>query len=435
MKSVLHVVHCIDTEGPLDEDILGTFERLKSIFGIELEPSKSNLKNLQEKKINLNGKEDSVAKCFAPTLLKYNKNWDEISTMLDFALSQSFRNQMLDDFGGGWVYSWHCMDHIGFKENPRHKDIGYGNIFNYYKQKLNETRSFKDEINWHFHPLSIKRLPLHAATSYVNNYDILNYILCRRILDDGWFPVVNRPGFHSERPDSHQFLENWIPFDYANQYYENENNQPDLSGNRFGDWTRAPQSWRGYNPSHFDYQIEGNCNRKIYRCLNVGTRFRPLLLHHIESAFAEALEHGSAILSFADHDYRDILPDINYVRDLLVKAKMKFPLVNIKFSGAEEAAIQHENFGNAPHPILEIYIENNIFRVRVVSGEIFGPQPYLAFKSKSGEYFHDNLDVVIPSKEWSYVLDDQTILIDEIKEIGVGTAGKFGNKFVSKITL
>ena len=35
-KPILHIVHCIDTEGPLDEDIYATFERLNYIFGIKL---------------------------------------------------------------------------------------------------------------------------------------------------------------------------------------------------------------------------------------------------------------------------------------------------------------------------------------------------------------------------------------------------------------
>ena len=35
------------------------------------------------------------------------------------------------------------------------------------------------------------------------------------------------------------------------------------------------KKWRGYHPSHDDYQAEGACCRMIFRCLNVGTRQRP----------------------------------------------------------------------------------------------------------------------------------------------------------------
>ena len=33
---VMYVVHCIDTEGPMTENIYDTFERLKLIYGIAI---------------------------------------------------------------------------------------------------------------------------------------------------------------------------------------------------------------------------------------------------------------------------------------------------------------------------------------------------------------------------------------------------------------
>ena len=56
----VYIVHCIDSEGPLHESIEATFERIKHIFHLDLEPSKKLLKELQEGKVNLNGIEESV---------------------------------------------------------------------------------------------------------------------------------------------------------------------------------------------------------------------------------------------------------------------------------------------------------------------------------------------------------------------------------------
>jgi hypothetical protein len=432
-KPLIHIVHCIDTEGPLDEDLNATFQRLKSIFDIDLTPTKENLIAIQNKEIDLGGIEDSVAKCFDPKLLKYNKNWNEVSLMLDNAMSNQFRREMVDDFNRGWVYSWHCMDHMGFSDNPRHKDIGYGNVFRFYKSKIEETKSFFDEINWHFHPLSITRNPLHAATSYLNSYDILLNIISRRIIEDEWFPVVNRPGFHSERPDSHIFLEQWIPFDYANQYYETHESQPDLSNGRFGNWTNAPMTWRGYNPDFFDYQSPGSCRRMILRCLNIGTRLRQLNYSHLKEAYLEAKEFGDSIVAFADHDYRDIIPDVNYLRVLLKKLKLEFPDVKIKFSGAEEAAISILKKQDNLKLDFNINIIDNRLIVEIKQGEIFGPQPFLALKTKDGKFYHDNFDFIIPNKVWAYVFDSQTIDINSLASIGVGSAGRYGGFKVKKI--
>ena len=164
--SILHVVHCIDTEGPLDENIASTFKRISDLFDIHLSPSQETLLALQQKEIDLGGLEEQIASVVSPQLMAYNRNWDDVHEMLDHALSSEFRNQMLDDNGQGWVYSWHCVDHIGYDDNPRNKDLGYGKIFHSYRRALAKTNSFQDEINWHFHPLSLTRKPLAAATSF-----------------------------------------------------------------------------------------------------------------------------------------------------------------------------------------------------------------------------------------------------------------------------
>jgi hypothetical protein len=375
----------VDTEGPLNETIDATFERLESLFGIKLLATKENLLKLQNMEIYLGGNELAISKYISPDLLNYNRDWPAIDQMLNELLSDGFRNKYKDDAGDGWVYSWHCMDHIGFDDNPRRKDFGYGNVFRFYRKKLKDFGIVRDEINWHFHPLSITRNPTHAATSYLNSYDVLIKIMCRRILEDNWFPVVNRPGFHSERPDSHAFLEQWIPFDYANQAIDDRQDQPDASLGRFGDWSRASRSWRGYHPNHDDYQEEGSCRRMIFRCLNVGTRLRTLTEDHVREAFAEASDCGSAILSFANHDWRVMQPDIVQVQAFLQSVRGAFPDVAIKYVGAEEAAVSLLGIEDRPSPELHISLVENRLFVEVIKGEIFGPQPFFGDQNDPGQ--------------------------------------------------
>lgn len=426
--NILHVVHCIDTEGPLTESLEATFERIKAAFGVELPVSLDNLRKLQQEQISLGGVEKALARMISPKLLSYNQSWEEMRAMLLELLSEGYRRQQIDDFGNGWVYSWHCMDHMHYRENPRNKELGYGNIFRFYRNILSETKS-DDELNWHFHPVSITNNPLHAATSYLNSYPILIEILCRRILEDNWFPTVNRPGFHAERPDSHAFLEQWIPFDYANQVHEDDIDQPDLSGGRFGDWRRAPTTWRGYRPAHEDYQQEGSCKRTIFRCLNVGTRLRSLKATHVEHAFQEAQNSGCAILAFADHDYRDIRPDVELVRTFLKSIRHKFPDVKIKYSGAEAAARAIQGSENNPKPFLSMEFISNVLEVKLLSGELFGPQPFLAILERSGRVYHDNFDIQAPRKFWTYTFDDQTLPLSAIAKVGVGSSGLHGHYF------
>ena len=437
--AILHVVHCIDTEGPLDETLEATFQRLHDLFGIKLEPSEQKLKALQAQQLPLGGLEADVAAVVAPPLLAYNRNWNQVRNMLEEALSPGFRYQMVDDVGKGWVYSWHCVDHLGYTDNPRNKDLGYGKIFHFYRDILEETGSSSDEINWHFHPLSLTRQPLAAATCYANTMQLLVEILARRVLDDRWFPTTSRPGFHAERPDSHAFLEQWIPFDYANQACENANtSQSDTQLGRFGDWSRAPQDWLGYQPNHDDYQQPGQCRRWIFRCLNVGTRLRSLRQSDVVKAFENARTHGSAILAFADHDFRDIRLDVNVVRKMLDEARNSFPEVRMVFSGAEAAARSHLSYlHEEPHgqtkPEFKLEIVEGRLFVHLEHGSLFGPQPFLALQDRGGNYYHDNLDVVKPGRVWAYVLDDQTLRLENLHKLGVGGSGSWGGYGVAVI--
>jgi len=428
-KPIMHVVHCIDTEGPLTEDISETFKRLENIFGISIEPSKNNLVKLQHKQIKLSGIEEEVAKVVSPKLLNYNESWKDIGRMLSDCMSEEFRNQIVDDFGKGWVYSWHCMDHVGYSDNPRRKDIGFGNVYRYYKSFIKRTESYQDEINWHYHPLSFDRNPLKCAANYVNSYDILNEVICRRIIDEEWFPTVNRPGFHTERIDIHLFLEQWIPFDYANNSYDDDDGQNDLIKGRFGDWRRANKSWRGYHPSHDDYQLEGSCRRMIFRCLNVGTRFKNIKEEHVVEALSDAEKHGESILAFANHDWRDIRPDVNYIRTLLDTCRVKYPNVKIKFSGANEAAksLVSNSCVDMEKVRLKSYFRDNVFFVEVVSGKIFGSQPYLAIKTIDDRYLHDNFDIQNPGSLFSYTFDFNSIDLGSVLKVAAASGDKYGS--------
>jgi len=97
----------------------------------------------------LGGKEDVVAKTIDPTLLDYNDTWDKIESILSKIMGAEFRNKLLDHNGNGWVYNWHCLDHVEFKTNPRRRDMGYHNIHDRYLEFIDKYDSPMDTINQH----------------------------------------------------------------------------------------------------------------------------------------------------------------------------------------------------------------------------------------------------------------------------------------------
>lgn len=420
MSKEVYIVHCIDTEGPLNETIDATFERLNEIFGIQITPSKKSLKELQEGVYPIdNNLKEKVKQLISPKRLEMNRNWHEIETMLQEITSEEYRNELLDSSGKGWIYNWFCMDHIGFNGiNPRHRDIGYHNIFDFYQELKN--KNMQDDIQFHFHPVAMKGDCNIAGTSYMSSNTLYD-ILVHKVIDRGWFPSAYRPGFHSERPDSNWFLEQWIPFDYANQSKKgNVENQPDLSNGRWGYWDNAISEWRTYHPSIRNYQREGDCRRYISRCLNMSARLRQIEFTDVEDAFNRANTGKTTILSFCDHDFRNMMPDIARVRDFISSVSSKYPEVKFYFSTAVNAVRKEMQIGQKlPNIRANIIKEGNNTILKVKVDNCFGVQPFLALKTVCGQYYWQNFDFTKDENEFLFTFDNNTFDIKLIETIGV----------------
>lgn len=434
----VYVVHCIDTEGPLFEGIEATFERLHKIFGIDLPPSEETLKKLQAGEIELGGIEADVARVISPHLLNYNDSWEKIDAMLERIGSRKFRDEFPDSNGGGWIYNWHCVDHVGYTSNPRRKEIGYHKIFDYYRDFVERTQA-RDGLHWHFHPSHPSLCSHDTATFYLRDGKFFDCI-ARRLIDRNWFPSVNRSGFHTERPDSHWLLEQWIPFDISNQACSDPAEQSDLAGGRFGDWRRAPKEWTIYHPDHDDYQVPGNCRRYIGRCLNVGTRHRLLDEVEVRRAFDRARDHGPTLMAFTDHDFRDMGPDVLTVRNFLTNVTRDYPDVRFQYADAHEA-MNRVLFGDYTPPSKNIlkaaWLTSEDGKRRILSVEssepAFGPQPFLAFKTKAGAYHYDNFDFQEPFRKWSYTFDELTFPASTLETISIATNDRKGFPHIVQI--
>jgi len=441
-KKRVYVVHCVDTEGPLHESLEATFDRLNSLLGIKFEPSEDTLKKIQNKELDLNGQEDLASEIFSAHLTEYNDSWSKIDNMLEKIMNKEFRNSIPDSLGNGWIFNWHCVDHVGYDINPRNRELGHHKIFDHYVEFLKKTNSTEDSIHWHFHPMSFYREAHRKGTSFFNSFH-LHDVLSRKIIERNWFPNVFRAGFHVERPDIHLFLEQWIPFDISNiSITENtvEQKQSDLQEGRFGDWRYAPNDWSIYNPSHDHYQLKGNCNRSIGRILNLKTRHANITQEEVDKAFNRANQNLPTLLGVTNHDFRNMESEILPFYEMLQNAKKKFPEVEFVYSEAANAFrnILYSDIPDSEKLQLKISQEKNHDNLKIVvtleRGSLFGPQPYLAIKTKSGQFIHENFDLITPKKSWSYTFDVESIKQDDVAAIGVASNDKYGNTFVKTIT-
>lgn len=428
MKSkTVYIVHAIDTEGPLAEGDLTLDTPLaqsgpwKTDFNFE--GSASDFKEI-------------VRKHRAGTL----GSWDQIISMLRTATSREQRMAMPDSGGKGWVYNWFCMDHLDFFDNPRRRAMGIHQVFDFYADLCRKQKA-GDSLHWHFHPMSTYREANKCATSYINSSNLYT-ILGRRLLDKKWFPKANRAGFQDERPDSHWFLEQWIPFDLSNtatRDFDEAGNQ-DMALGRFTDWRWAPMDWRTYHPSHDNHQLEGSCRRKIGRCLNVLNRFGNIDEAEMLAAFERANSGKPTLVGIASHDWRDLNAEVAYIRHVIKKAKAKYSDVEFCYSDAVEAF-------NAVHPSgverplalnCQLFFEGGLpsrILIETKAGKVFGPQPFLAIRTKGRSIIHDHLNYDRSMTDFNYVFDEHSISPDDVLSIGIAANDAAGNQSIHVIDL
>jgi len=443
-KKEVIIVHAVDTEGPLHESLNAKFDRLQDLFEINsIERTHANFKKLQRGEINLGGIEKKVQEVLSGHLVTYNDTWDKIDSMLDELMSDEFRYSLPDSFGGGWKFTWHCLDHIGFDYNPRRRDIGYHNIFDHYKEWLERKPQYGDELQWHFHPTSTYADAHRCATFYFRN-DLAYQILCRKIIERNWFPSAFRAGFQAERPDSHWFLEQWFPFDITNMAVddpEHFDSTIDFRNGRSGDWRRAPSDWSIYHPNHDDYQLAGSCRRWIGRALNVMNRLASIDIYETEKAFSKADEEDAPVLmGVTGHDFRNLAAEVNHVRDLVRQVSRKYPSVNFRYCTMKEG-FRRVIWGDGPYgPPLEL--EGKLFEqpsddvphliVTTKSGSVFGPQPFLAIQTRSRRFLYDNFDFISKNR-WGYAFHGDTLPFSDVLNISIAANDEFGNTSIVKV--
>jgi hypothetical protein len=240
------------------------------------------------------------------------------------------------------------------------------------------------------------------------------------------------------RPDSHWFLEQFVPFDFSSQAtVPNEEDQAQFGslGGRFGDWRRAPINWQPYHPAPDDYQVPGTCRRWIARCLNIGTRFKLMTENDVRQAFIEAGEGKPVILAFTNHDFRDLRPDVEEARGMLSRVAAEFPDVLFRFSEAVDA--MRETLSLSPERPCDLSLSVRAIGDSTHVLEVhsrtptFGPQPWLALKTTAGTFHYDNFDIDVPFHHWQYVFDDETVPLNSLSAIGVAANNAFGVTTVS----
>lgn len=433
-NKIVYLVHCLDTEGPLWEDLEGTFECIERSTGLSFPATDEQIARLRQGLDVPPGYEETIKEFVSEKRLNYKRTWTEVDDMMAEIMTPEWRLKMADDAGAPYVISWFIIDHVGFEINPRRRDMGFHQIYNRYKNWLDRAKPAGDALYWHFHPVSYSREAHKTSFSFgYTNHHL--QVISRRVIDHLDFPAAYRPGCHCERPDINFFLEQWVPFDFGNQgMVETEAGilQKDVAGGRYGDWRRATDQWEPYHPDFRDYQKKGAMKRWIARTLNLGSRVRNVDQVEVKKAFARADSGQPTILSVTNHDFREIRTDIAEYMDLVRTVGKRFPEVRTSHANAVDALRLAE--GLTPEKPAQLTFSWDDCRLEVRADKpLWGQQPWFCFKTKTGEYIHENLDFQ-EGNCWSFWFDEETIKLDQLEAIGLATNDDYGNSSVYVIS-
>jgi hypothetical protein len=389
-------VHCIDTEGPLEETLDATFERVNAAFGTTLEPSLATLARLQQAGVPLGGQEAEIARFVSPSRLAYLSTWRDIEEMIARVTAPEARQANHDSAGQPYVFSWFVLDVVGYRDNPRRKAAGYHAVWDPY-QRMVRSSGERDCFGWHFHAVPVSGHALEYNTCWTNN-DHAERTLARRLLERRNFPSVFRAGGIIERNDLSWWLEQFIPFDYSSGAMAENAGRP----GRNWDWRHAPLQWTPYHPDWYDYRRPGAMRRSIFRCLEIDGYEYLLQESDVRAAFEAAASGQDVVLAYTSHDRRDLEPGVSRAVQLLRSASAQHSGVPWRFVNAAEAARLVTGHGETAPPRFSHHWIGNVLTIES-DQELFGPIPFLAVEEDGDVFFRDNPTIEGP-RQWAYVL-------------------------------
>ena len=367
--SVVHVVFCMDTEGPCDD----------------------------------------------PNNLEILKNWEAVDLAMDKLFEENFRNKFQDSYNDNLKFGWFCLAWTGFNNeiNPRKRDLGYHKVLDHYRSRWGKLiQDFGDEECWHYHHPPKSGVVNEWSTDWNSSEEYKN-IISRQILERDWFPICFRAGGTIMDKNLSQWVDEWFPFDYSNRA------PLDVS---VMDWSDGIDQWRAYKPNPEFFKTEGNGKRYLARTMDLVTGSYKAGEVDIVQAFSEAQTRGHAILSTFDHDYRDIESRIINFMSTLKKISKQFPDVKWKYSSPSNAIIETQSLNNNQQ--LKIFVEEKDNHIEIkTSTDIHQHNPWIAIQQtdETISQLESSLEK-IDKNSWKLLIDNQSSL----KKIGIAASNNAG---------
>jgi SAM-dependent methyltransferase len=352
MPAAVHVVLCIDTEGPV------------------VDPGR-------------------------PELLA---TWDAVDVAMDKLFEPSFRARFPDPGGGGLRIGWFFLTWTGFTSNPRGRAFGYHAVRDHYLARWGpRMNELGDEQCWHYHQPPASGVGNEWGLDWEASREY-EQILSRQVLEREWWPACFRAGGTIMDARSSRWVDAWFPVDYTNRA------PAGVPG--IVDWSTGVAEWSLYHPDVEDFRRPGAGRRRMARCLDLVTDLGALSEQDVEEAFRRAAGGLPAVLAAFDHDYRDIAPRVDGLRELVHEVARRHPDVPWRYAAPAEAVRGYLDLPPPRRLELDASFHGGAVHVRS-SAPLFQAIPWLAVRRSDGTVEHVEADALrLEPTRWRWTVPD-----------------------------
>ena len=322
---------------------------------------------------------DTEGPCADPGNPELLGTWEQVDAAMDKLFDDGFRRAFADPAGGHVRFGWFFLTWTGFTSNPRSRALGHHAVRDHYLERWGpRLHELGDEQCWHYHHPPVSGVGNEWGLDWSSS-DEHDRILSRQLLEREWWPVCFRAGGTIVSPASSRWVDSWFPFDYSNRA------PVDVPG--LVDWSSGVAEWTLYHPDAEDFRRPGAGRRRMARCLDLRTGVHAVDEADVEEAFARAETGEPAILAVFDHDYRDIAGRLDGFRALVHEVAGRHPGVEWRYAAPVEAARAALAVSQPRRLALEAAVSGG--RVHIWSTEpVFQSVPWLAVRSADGDVLH-----------------------------------------------
>jgi hypothetical protein len=364
---------------------------------------------------------DTEGPCNDPARSDLLPTWSLVDRAMDQLFDPAFRRRHLDPAGGQFKVGWFFLTWTGFETNPRSRDLGYHKVRDHYVQRWGDRlHEYGDEHCWHYHHPAPSRIGIEWGLdwSVCREYDA---IMSRQILERDWFPSCYRAGGTIMDAVSSRWVDTWFPFDYTNR--------APVEAKSLVDWSTGVREWGLYHPSPEDFRQPGTGRRRMARSLDLATWIYSLTDEEIAAGFERASNGRPASVSCFDHDYRDIAPRVDELRERIERIAAGFRGVPWRYAAPVEAARAYLDAPPVQALTLDIAVDADGAIAMRASAPIFQPFPWIAARLRDGTVAHveDNVER-IDQRHWrwrpEFALDWSEVAIGASTELGASATAR-----------